>query len=651
MKFLRFLFVLLIVHFSMASCEEELQKNISPTEILADSTFDNHSYSNVHQIRTKHLHLDIDVNFDNKTIYGVARHEMVNNGTDTAIFDIKGLKIQKITIGKTNEKETSFMIGQWDKDSILGQPLLVKVNRTTKYVNIYYQTTDATEAIDWLDPELTAGKEFPFMYTQGEAILTRSWIPLQDSPANRLTYSAKVKVPKDLMAVMSAENPTKKNDKGIYEFQMRQPIPCYLIAMAVGDLTYRKLGQTCGVYSEPQLIYQCVNEFGDLPKMIRAAEKLYGKYQWEQYDLIVLPYSFPFGGMENPRLTFVNPTILAGDRSLVSVVAHELAHSWSGNLVTNSSWDDFWLNEGFTVYFENRIMESLYGKEISDLLALIEFQELQDEIKAIDAGDFPDDTKLKLSLAGRNPDDGMTDVAYTKGAFLLKTLEQTAGRDKFDAFLKSYFKHYAFKTINTETFINYLNSKLLEPNDLDFNTDEWIYEKGLPENCLKIVSPRFEQINLLADRFSAGEDIFKKEIKWIKIKGRKRKKKQINQLTRDKYIAQEWQLFIRRLPNKIDAEWMRNLDKNLNFKNWGNAEIMNEWYILGINSGYEDIRPNMEKFLIKVGRRKYIAPIYQELAKTPENLIWAREVFDKAKNNYHYISRTTVQEILYKKKK
>ena len=650
MKFLHFLFLSLVAFFAVTSCDEPLQKNVSPTEILADSTFDNHSYSNVHQIRTKHLHLDIDVNFENKTIYGVARHEMVNNGTDTAIFDIKGLKIQKITIGKTNEKETSFMIGQWDKDSILGQPLLVKVDRTTKYVNIYYQTTDATEAIDWLSPELTAGKEFPYMYTQGEAILTRSWIPLQDSPANRITYSAKVKVPKDLMAVMSAENPTKKNDEGIYEFQMRQPIPCYLIAMAVGNLTYRKLGPTCGVYSEPQLIYQCVNEFGDLPKMIRAAEKLYGKYQWEQYDLIVLPYSFPFGGMENPRLTFVNPTLLAGDRSLVSVVAHELAHSWSGNLVTNSSWDDFWLNEGFTVYFENRIMESLYGKEISDMLALIEFQELQDEIKAIDAGDFPDDTKLKLSLTGRNPDDGMTDIAYTKGAFFLKTLEHTAGRDKFDVFLKSYFKQYAFKTINTETFVKYLNSNLLEPNDLEFNTDEWIYEKGLPSNCLKIVSPRFEQIKLLADRFAAGEDIFKKEIKWIKVKGRKKKKKQINQLTRDKYIAQEWQMFIRRLPKKIDPELMRNLDKHLNFKNWGNAEIMNEWYILGINSGYDDIRPNMEKFLLKVGRRKYIAPIYQELAKTPENLKWARQVFEKAKNNYHYISRTTVQDLLYKKK-
>ena len=650
MKFLQFLFLSLFACFAVTSCDEAQQKNVSPTEILADSTFDNHSYSNVHQIHTKHLHLDIDVNFKNQTIYGVARHEMVNNGTDTAIFDIKGLKIQKITLGKTNEKETSFMIGQWDKDSILGQPLLVKVEPTTKYVNIYYQTTDATEAIDWLSPELTAGKEFPYMYTQGEAILTRSWIPLQDSPANRITYSAKVKVPTDLMAVMSAENPTKKNDQGIYEFQMRQPIPCYLIALAVGNLTYRKLGPTCGVYSEPQLIYQCVNEFGDLPKMIRAAEKLYGKYQWEQYDLIVLPYSFPFGGMENPRLTFVNPTLLAGDRSLVSVVAHELAHSWSGNLVTNSSWDDFWLNEGFTVYFENRIMESLYGKEISDMLALIEFQELQDEIKAIEAGDFPDDTKLKLALSGRNPDDGMTDIAYTKGAFFLKTLEQAAGREKFDAFLKSYFKTYAFKTINTESFVKYLNSNLLEPNDLNFNTDEWIYEKGLPSNCLKIVSPRFEQIKLLADRFASGEDIFKKEIKWIKIKGRKRKKKQINQLTRDKYIAQEWQMFIRRLPKKIDPELMRNLDKHLNFKNWGNAEIMNEWYVLGINSGYDDIRPSMEKFLMKVGRRKYLAPIYQELAKTPENLAWAREVFERAKKNYHYISRNTVESILYKKK-
>jgi len=647
MKLLHSFAIVVGIFILACSCETSEKNSVSHTAVIADSDFDNHSYANLRQVRTKHLHLELDVNFDNKTIYGIARHEMENFGADTAIFDIKGLDIQKITLGKDSEKETDFLIGQWDKDSILGQPLLVKITPETKYINIYYKTTEKTEAIDWLSPELTAGKEFPYMYTQGQAILTRSWIPLQDSPANRLTYSAKVKVPTDLMAVMSAENPKVKSEDGIYEFKMDQAIPCYLIALAVGNLTYRKLGPSCGVYSEPQMIYSCVHEFVDLPKMIRAAERLYGKYQWEQYDLIVLPYSFPFGGMENPRLTFVNPTVLAGDRSLVSLVAHELAHSWSGNLVTNGSWDDFWLNEGFTVYFENRIMESLYGKEIADMLALIEFQELQDEMTMIAESDHPEDTKLKLALAGRNPDDGMTDIAYVKGAFFLKTLEATVGRNKFDIFLKSYFKKYAFQTISTEKFVEYLNANLLEPNDLKFNTDEWIYEEGLPKNCLKITSPRFQQVQLLADRFAAGEDIFKKEIKWLKIKGKKKKKKQIIQLTRDKYVTQEWQAFIRHLPKKINPEYMRNLDEHLNFKNWGNAEVMMEWYVLGINSDYEEIKPYMEKFLKKVGRRKFLLPIYTELAKDPENLKWAKEVFEKAKINYHYVSRSSVEKILY----
>ncbi len=648
MKFLQLATFLFLSIFLFNGCDAPQKKNLSPTEIIADSSLDNHSYANTNQIRTKHLHLDLDVDFEKKTVYGVARHEMENFGADTAIFDIKALDIQKITLGKGAEKETDFMIGRWDKDSILGQPLLVKITKETKYINIYYKTTEKTEALDWLSPELTAGKVHPYMYTQGEAILTRSWIPLQDSPANRLTYSAKVKVPKDLMPVMSAKNPTKKNEKGIYEFEMNQPIPCYLIALAVGNLSYRKLGPTCGVYSEPEMINSCAYEFGDLSKMIRAAEKLYGKYQWEQYDLIVLPYSFPFGGMENPRLTFVNPTILAGDRSLVSVIAHELAHSWSGNLVTNSSWDDFWLNEGFTVYFESRIMESLYGKEIADMLSLIEFQELEAEMADIAQGEHPEDTQLKLNLNGRNPDDGMTDIAYTKGAFFLKTLEKEIGREKFDKFINSYFNHYAFKTINTEIFVDYLNVNLLEPNQLKFNTNDWIYKEGIPKNCLKIASPRFEQVQLLADRFAAGEDIFKKQIKWIKIKGRKKKKKQIIQLTREKYIAQEWMAFIRRLPKKIDPVLMRKLDKNLNFKNWGNSEIMNEWYVLGINSGYADIRPNMEKFLMKVGRRKFLMPIYTALSKDPENLKWAKQVFEKAKENYHFISKSSVEKVLYK---
>jgi aminopeptidase N len=619
---------------------------LSHTEVIADAAFDNHSYANVRQIRTTHLHLDLDVSFENQTIYGVARHTMKNYGTDTAIFDIKGLEIQKVTIGKGNEKETDFIIGQWDKDSILGQPLLVTITSKTKHINIYYKTTNKTEALGWLNPELTTGKKHPFVYTQGQAILTRSWIPLQDSPANRITYSAKVKVPEDLMAVMSAENPTKRNDKGVYTFQMRQPIPCYLIALAVGNIAYKKLGANCGVYSEPELLRSSVSEFSDLPQMIEAAEKLYGKYRWKQYDLLVLPYSFPFGGMENPRLTFVNPTVIAGDKSLVSVIAHELAHSWSGNLVTNRSWDDFWLNEGFTVYFENRIMEALYGKEIADILALIEFQELQDELKDIEASQHPEDTRLKLQLRGRDPDDGLTDIAYVKGAFFLKTLERDAGRERFDKFLNSYFKAFAFKTVSSETFIEYLDKHLLVPQNLTFNTKEWIYKEGIPKNCYHIESPRFNEVQSLADRFAKGENIFKRKVKWVKIKGRKKKKKQIIQLTRDKHIAQEWQAFIRRLPNTISADKLRRIDKNLHFRDWTNSEIQYEWYIKGIRAGYTDIRPSMEKFLLKVGRRKYVAPIYKELAKSPENLAWARDVFEKAQINYHPVTKNTVQELL-----
>lgn len=638
MKFYYLFFVTTVLSVFLISCDQnpKEEENLPVSHVDTTLIKDGHSYSNIEQIRTKHISLELDVNFENKTIYGVARHEMINSGTDTAIFDIKGLDIQKVTIGKDNEREVDFIIGT--DDELLGQPLCVKIENSTNFVNIYYKTTEKTEALDWLAPELTEGKKLPYMYTQGEAILTRSWIPIQDVPSNRITYSADVKVPVDLMALMSAENPKKKNDTGKYHFEMKQPIPCYLIALAVGDLKYRKLGKNCGVYSEPGLVDKCAYEFVDLPKMIHAAEKIYGKYQWDEYDLIVLPYSFPFGGMENPRLTFASPTLLAGDRSLVSVVAHELAHSWSGNLVTNATWDDFWLNEGFTVYFENRIMEEIYGAEIADILALIEFQELEAEISEIHKSEFPEDTHLKLSLKGRNPDDGMTSVAYVKGAFFLKTLEKKVGRELFDKFMNSYFKRYAFQTITTEKFENYLNSQLLKPNHISFNTKEWLYKAGIPNNCVKVDPPRFKVVQKMADDFAKGKNIFKV----------KRKK---NKITRDKYITQEWLAFIRRLPEKMNPSSMRKLDKQLNFKGCGNAEIMTEWYVLGIHSGYKDIRPDMEKFLMRVGRRKFLAPIYTALASHEEDLEWGRRVFEKAKLNYHFISSSTVQGLLYPESK
>lgn len=635
--------LLIISIFSLLSCENANDGEKRNTKIVVTNpkVLEGHTYANIKGIYTQHLHLDLDVNFENRSIYGIARHLMYNKGVDTAIFDVKGLEIQKVTIGeKGKEQNTDFVIGI--EDSILGAPLSVKIDKKTTRVNIYYKTTDASEAIDWLSPELTRGKKHPYLYTQGEAILTRTWIPLQDVPSNRITYSADVKVPKDLMAVMSAKNPTKKSPDGRYHFEMNQPIPAYLIALAVGNLEYRKLGKYCGVYSEPEMIRQVAWEFHDLRKMILAAESIYGAYQWEQYDVIVLPYSFPFGGMENPRLTFANPTLLAGDRSLISVVAHELAHSWSGNLVTNATWEDFWLNEGFTVYFEHRIMEEMYGKDVSDILALIEFQELKAEVAEMNIGKYPNDTYLKLDLAGRNPDDGMTTIPYVKGAFFLKTLEELAGREKFDAFVRAYFKEFQFKTITTEVFIKFLNEHLLKPNGLKFNTEEWVYSKGIPKNCIKIESERLNAAEKMADDFVEGKDIFN-----VKVKGKKKKVP----LKRDQLITQEWMAFIRHLPKDIEVDKLRLLDKKFSFKTWKNTEVACEWYILAIEAGYDDVRPDMGKFLMKIGRRKYLLPLYKTLAKTPENLKWAREVYKEARPNYHSVSQNTVDELLNYKPK
>lgn len=601
--------------------------------LSCDKTYEpiinDHSYANIEEVKTTHLHLDIELDFDNQKIVGVARHTITNNGSKIAVFDTDGLVITKVTLG-TEEKETTFKIGE-HKD-VFGAPLMIDIDKSTELVNIYYSTTEKSSALDWLSAELTMSKKMPFLYTQGQAILTRTWIPSQDVPSNRITYSANIQAPKGMMVIMSASNPTEISADGRYSFEMRQAIPCYLIALAAGDIAFASLGRNTGVYAEPGLLDDAASEFIDLQKMLDAAEELYGEYLWDRYDLVVLPYSFPFGGMENPRLTFANPTLITGDRSLVSVIAHELAHSWSGNLVTNATWDDFWLNEGFTVYFENRIMEKLYGKEVADMLALIEYQELEETSHNFIEGGHSHDTHLKLNLDARDPDEGMTEIAYVKGAFFLKTLEETVGRDKFDAFLKGYFNAFKFQTLTTEDFINYLNESLLEKHSIAFNVKEWIYQPGIPSNCVQISSPRFEQIQQLAHDFKEGSIVLPDSLK------------------REDRITQEWLAFIRAFKGNLSPEKMALIDAHLNLKGSGNAEVMTEWFVLGIHAGYTDIRPEMEEFLLKVGRRKFIKPLYESLAKSDENKSWAKEVYNKARSNYHAVSVNTIDQILdYKK--
>lgn len=580
---------------------------------------DAHSFSTSSKAAAYNLYLDINVNFEKSTIDGVAHWDIKNpSGDPKIVFDTKGLNIKKVLVD--NKHEADFVLAKTDE--ILGTALEVPITKKTKRISIYYNTTDKSDALQWLNAQQTAGKKHPYLFTQGEAILTRTWIPCQDTPGKRITYKAKVKVPKELMAVMSAANPTKKSETGVYTFTMKQAIPTYLIALAVGDLEYRAIGKRTGVYTEPSMIAKSANEFADIEKMLNAAEKLYGSYKWEKYDVIVLPPSFPFGGMENPRLTFATPTILAGDRSLTSLIAHEMAHSWSGNLVTNATWNDFWLNEGFTVYFERRIMEELYGKEYTEMLALLGYQELLDEVSGLPS----DDTKLKLNLCNRNPDDGMTQVAYEKGAFFLRLLEEKGGRDKFDAFLKSYFSKHQFQVMTTEGFLAYLDKEYIKKYTIDININEWVYEQGVPKSISKVYSDKFKLVeSSIAEWSKTGS---------------------LEKIPYSTWSTHERIHFLRNLPREMKLDQMSGMDKSFGFTASGNAEILCEWLKLCITNKYEHAYPKLEEFLVNVGRRKFLKPLYAEMIKTEEGKKMAADIYTKARPNYHSVSTTTLDAML-----
>lgn len=589
-------------------------------------TKDPHSFSNPTHVTVRHLTWKATIDFQTKTFGAVAVWDIENlSGSDVLILDTKDLTINKVADADGNPLK--FRIG--NTDEILGQSLEIEILPATSKISIDYKTSPQAEALQWLAPEQTASKKFPFMFTQSQAILARSWVPCQDSPGVRFTYEATVTVPKDLLALMSASNPQVKNESGVYSFSMRQPIPSYLLALSVGHVTFKPVSDRSGIYAEVSVADTAAWEFADLEKMIASAEKLYGKYQWERYDVLVLPPSFPFGGMENPRLTFATPTILAGDRSLTSLIAHELAHSWSGNLVTNATWNDFWLNEGFTVYFETRIMEELYGKDYAEMLASLNLQDLNAEIESLqEAGNYAD-TRLKLDLSGRNPDDGVTDIAYNKGYFFLRSIEEKFGREKFDAFLKDYFSDNAFKAMDTESFIPYIKDYYasrfnLRLDDSFFNS--WIYAEGLPADCPVPVSDKFDKVNDVIDRWKNGN-------------------------LPDRSVAKDWSThewlhFLKNLPDPMSQTQMEELDQFGQFTQSSNAEIITVWGVLAIRNNYRKAWPLIETFLINTGRRKFLMPLYAEFTKTSEGKAKATEIYRQARPNYHFVATSSIDKLL-----
>jgi leukotriene-A4 hydrolase len=465
------------------------------------------------------------------------------------------------------------------------------------------------------------------MFSQSQQIHARSWVPLQDTPQIRFTYSAHVTAPADAMVLMSADNDPAAARDGDYSFKMPQKIPSYLLAIAAGDLVFKPIGARSGVWAEPAMVDKAVAEFVDTEKMIDTAEKLYGPYRWGRYDLLVLPPSFPYGGMENPRLTFATPTVIVGDKSLVSLIAHELAHSWSGNLVTFATDKDAWLNEGTTTYVQSRITESLYGRDMAAMEEVIDRNELKDEFKELD----PKLQRLSLKPGDlADPDNSSSATVYTKGAWFLQFLEQRYGRAVFDPWLKGYFDHFAFQSITTAQFRDYLKANLVDkhPNVVTMaEVDAWLYDAGIPNGAPVVESGKFSTVNAARIAWQGSNNL-------------------PNPIVTDAWTTQEWVHFLEGMPETLKPEQLAQLDAAYKFTGTPNGEIAMRWYPLAERSGYAAARAEMGKFVERVGRRKLIMPVYKALVATPDGLAFAEQAFARAKPGYHPITTGSVEGVI-----
>ena len=589
------------------------------------SVSDPNSYANYNEVRVRDVRLDVSVSFEEKRLSGFAELGLDWKSGKVLVLDTRDLEITEVygIDEQARFRKVPFSLAPTHK--LYGQKLSIRLPAQSPRVRIVYRTKPTASGLQWLSPEQTLGKDQPFLFSQSQAIHARSWVPLQDTPAVRFTYRAHIRTPEGLLARMSANNNPSDKADGDYRFDMPQPIPSYLMALAVGKLEFKSLGKRSGVYAEPGRIDAAAAELSDTESMIDIAEQLYGPYRWERYDMLVLPPSFPFGGMENPRLTFLTPTFIAGDKSLVSLIAHELAHSWSGNLVTNDSWSSIWLNEGFTTYVQSRIVEKAYGRERERMETSLSEADLLAEIKEMPEAD----QSFRPNLVGRDPDEGLSSVPYDKGQWFLRWLEESFGREKFDPFIRAWFDSHAFQSVNTDQFLAFLQSELLDKNPGVVTIEQvqqWVEKPGIPAFAKAAESAKFKAVDALIARFNAGEA-------------------SVADVPAAQYSTQEWLRLLHGLNAKAQStETLAALDKAFKLTGYGNNEVAHVWYLMAIANGYSAADAAMEQYLVTIGRRKLIVPLYKLLSE--KDRARAQAIYAKARPGYHPIAQSTLDEML-----
>jgi len=598
---------------------------------------DYHSFANVSEFRVRHVDLDLVVDFKARRLIGYTDLTIsrLAPAARTLVLDTRDLDIRSVSLMRKAGTPASLAFKFGEPREFLGRPLSIEMPAALGagdfMLRIAYQTQPQASGLQWLAPPQTAGKKHPYLFSQSESAHSRSWIPLQDSPQVRVTYRATIRTPDGLRAVMSAAHgavDTKPDANGLtaYRFEMREAIPSYLIAIAVGDIQFRAISDRTGVYTEPAVLDAAANEFTDLERMVATCEKLFGPYRWGRYDLLILPPSAPFGGMENPRLSFITPTVIAGDRSLVSLIAHELAHSWSGNLVTNATWRDFWLNEGFSVYLERRILESIYGLRREQMEDALGLQSLRRDLADL----APNDQHLALDLRSWDPDDGATDVAYEKGKLFLQFLESRFGRDALDTFLRGYFDRFAFQSIDTEQFLDDLRGNLVakKPGAVtEQQIQEWVYGPGIPAYAVLPSEEVFAPIDTAQTERLAG-------------------RLATVQLPVREWSTQEWLHFLDNIQQPLSAARLDELDRTFSLSNARNSEIALSWFKIAVRNDYRPAFPALERFLTSIGRRKLVRPLYEALMKTPQGVTFARAVYAQARSGYHPITVMAIDAIV-----
>ncbi len=586
---------------------------------------DPHSYYDATQPRSQRWQLQLHVDFAKNVLEGEVSLELERPSGGQLDLDSKGITLR--SVHRDDGKEIPFELGAEEK--ILGQRLRLQLPAGTRQVRLAYTTSPEAVALQWLAPEQTDGKRQPFLFSQCQAIHARSMVPCQDTALVRVAYSAEVTVPEALSAVMSAGpagvRPGPTPGTRTFLFEMPQPIPPYLLALAVGELASRDLSPRARVWAEPGVVEAAAWEFAEIEAMIVKAESIFGPYDWERYDMLVLPPSFPYGGMENPRMTFLTPTLLAGDRSLVDVVAHELAHSWTGNLVTNATAEHFWLNEGATVWAERRIREALHGEEEAVLGWAIGQKALDESMQRFGAESQL--TCLRTRLEGVDPDDVFSTIPYEKGSRFLALVERSVGREVFDRFMRDYMARYRFTSITTEEFLEFLEAKL-PGTAAKVGARQWLYEPGLPANAPVFRSAALDAIEALAAGFARGERPTPAQVRG--------------------WNPNQMLVYLQNLPRALDAVACDWLDGALELTQRGNYVILVEWLTIAAGSDYEPAFPRLRGVLLQVGRMKYLRPLYTALGKHERTRVLARQIFAAASPTYHSLSRRVVQSILDK---